>query len=569
MKNLATYISTVLFLISIVILGGCGGTSSSTSTPPSSVAGKTSLDITDAPASDYSHVYVTVTGVAFHVNANSGFSDYSSAKNNGWQITRLATPQTVDLAQLVNGKTFADKNGGAALFSGITLPNGNYGQIRIFLASTDDALTASASSLGLTYNNEVQLNGDTSHYPLHIPTPEEGIRLIPESPVTVTDTSDVKLVLDFNLNNDIVETSPNGNIEFILKPRLGYFDMSSVGAITGTVAFNNLSTSHIVVKAEQIKSGANYRITRRFTSPDKTSGAFALYPLPVFGNATTATYDVLIRGRNMDTAIIKNITVHKGTTPLSGSAGLGTITMQADQEFTAQMLSPMKPTGAWINFYQTISNDSAAYEVRYRHLDPYTGKFFTPEPLSTGPIQVATYTPGQTLAFAPDSTSKGVFSAVADAAGAYTRGAALTGVTGAAGAAVTMNFTGSELPQASTWNQITALFEMSLLGTGMGNGMGKQHNPSVVYPTKGQIFITHGGMIVDSQGTLTQDTVVPNAMHAGGGVNNEVTISMPGGANGDIYGVYALGWGNGVLAAGTAHGVNLVNGNATATIRMK
>src|SRR6185369_3412507 len=103
-----------------------------------------------------------------------------------------------------------------------------------------------------------------------------GIKVLPESSVAVTSGSNVRLALDFNLNDDVVKISPNGATEFIFKPRLGYFDMGSVGAVTGTVGFSNLSTSGIEVKAEQVKSGTNYRIVRRMTSPDRATGRFNL-----------------------------------------------------------------------------------------------------------------------------------------------------------------------------------------------------------------------------------------------------------------------------------------------------
>src|SRR6185369_17130165 len=165
---------------------------------------------------------------------------YSTAKNAGWHKIDLPAPKTVDLAKLANGVMYADGNGGASLFEGLVLPEGRYQQIRIFLATTEDDLTASAAALGLTYNNEVILNGDATHYPLRIPTADEGIRLIPEYPVVVTAGGNVKIALDFNLNNDVVEVSPNGTKEFIIKPRLGYFDMGSVGAVKGQVIFGNL-----------------------------------------------------------------------------------------------------------------------------------------------------------------------------------------------------------------------------------------------------------------------------------------------------------------------------------------
>ena len=97
-------------------------------------------------------------------------------------------------------------------------------------------------------------------------------------------------------------------------------------------------------------------------------------------------------------------------------------------------------------------------------------------------------------------------------------------------------------------------------------GMGSANLPK---PTKGQLFVTHGGMIVDSLGTLTGDATVATGMHNGGGAGNAVTISnIPGNVDGAFYGLYGLGWGNGVIAAGSTR-VDMSGGNATARIKMK
>ena len=570
---------TALAFTLAALISACGGSGSTT--PGSTPSGAVSLDVTDAPSLDYSHVYITVTKVGFHTDANAGSDDPA------WQTVTLAAPVTVDLAQLANGTMYAGTNGGAALFSNFTLPVGTYRQIRIYLVSTEDALAASASALGLTYNNEVQQNGDSGHYALRIPTPDDGIRLVPESPVVVTAGGSVKLALDFNLNNDVVEVAPNGTTEFILKPRLGYFDMNTVGAVQGTVSFGNLSTSRIVVKAEQLKdpsdpgnaSGKNYRIVRRWTGVDKSTGAFTLYPLPVFGNATTATYDILVRGLGAQTAIVKGVTVHKGTTPATGGVNLGSITLNAGQQYTAQLTTAMHPSGAWMNFYQTVNGDAVPFEVRYRHLNPYTGLLWKSIELSTGPIQVYSYNAAAGSIGAPTaSPANGNFTVVADAVDFYGRGASMA-LAGTAGQAVLMANAVANAPAVAapaTANSITTVFDMTRMGQGLGFGMGKGM-PGILKPTKGQLFVTHGGMIIDSLGTLTipADTSVGNAMNAGGGAGHPVVMmNLPGGSAGQalpgaFYGVYGLGWGGGVIVAGSTHGIDLRSGNATATVMMR
>ena len=530
-------VSLITAAISLsLLLAACGGGSSSGS--PATPSGKVSLDVTDAPSMDFAHVYVTIKGVAFHTLDTAG--DLSP----DWHAVNLPAPVTVDLAQLANGRMYNDI-AGSPLFNGMSVPARSYRQIRIFLAASEDPYVGSIA--GLTYNNEVQLPGDAAHYVLRIPTAHEGIRLIPESPVVVNAGGNVRLAVDFNLNNDVVEVAPNGVKEFILKPRLGYFDMNSVGAVTGTVAFGNLSSSRFVIKAEQVKSGAKYRVVRRWTTIDRTTGRFNLYPLPVFGNATTASYDILLRGLKAQTAIIKGVTVHKGTSLAMGAVDLGSVTIQPGIDFTAQIFSPVHPSGSWVSFYQTIAGDPVPYEVGFRHISPYSGLLWKPIDLSSSPIQVASFNKitGIFGPFTGDSTSLGSFTAVADAL-FYARGAAATV---ASGRSPVMFSPGAPtaLPNA---NVIRTNITIPSTLTGLTNG---------------HLFITHGGVIIDSYD-------ISSLMDNGGQFN---ITNLPGGTPisplaGAYYGVTALGWG-----PGKKHGFgfqlfnDLTASNATAAITIR
>jgi hypothetical protein len=300
-----------------------------------------------------------------------------------------------------------------------------------------------------------------------------------------------------------------------------------------------------------------------------SSGVFKLYPLPVFGNATTASYDIVVRGLGVETAIVKGVTVHKGSTPASGAANLGTINMVAGGQFTAQLAKPMHPSGAWIDFYQTISGDTVPYNIRDRHLDPYTGKFYSPIELSSSALLVATYTPGQALVFTPDSTSAGSFTVVASAGGYYGPGKATTvsGTAGQTGVPITFNSTygAPQVVGQATPGQITTYFDMEYfgMGTGPGMGMGSRSSKS---PTAGQLFVTLGGMIMDSTGNLASDTSVKTAL--GNAADSVVINDLPSGIPGTTYGLYAVGWGNGVLAAGKIGGVSLESGSVSRTMKM-
>ena len=521
---LSVFVAVILLT---TLLSGCGGSNSTTNANPSTA----SLNVTDAPTTDFAHVYVTVTQLAFHTDANAGFTNYSTSKLAGWQIYRLPAPVTIDLTTLANGTMYSGP-GGNPLFNGLNIPQGSYNQIRIFLAPSEGAYVGSIT--GLTYNNEVVLPNDTTEYILRIPTAGEGIKVLPDSSIVSDGAANINLALDFNLSDDVVVTFPNGAREYIMKPRLSFFDMNSVGAVTGVIGFSNLSTSRFIVKAEYVPKGASYRVTRRLTTNKaKNDGTFTLYPIPVFGNNTTATYDILLRGLGVQTAVVKGVKVHKGTTVGTG-VNLGTIPMTAGNDYTVQLSSPMHPTGSWINFYQTIAEDPIPYEVRYIHLDPYTGLMPKPFPLSKSPFQVTTFNGGN-VAFTQYTSNQGRFSAIA-VADRYTNGVPTT-VTPAIAAPNGLITVAP--PTSATMGSITAT--VSTRRTGQVTGF---------------VFVTEGGLIIDS-------CDMTGVMLKNGG--NAPSINVPSGSAGDFYGVTALGWGNGFVTSDTQTHLDLTLANALLT----
>ena len=549
MKNLMRSLSVILFLA--LVLAGCG-----LNIDENSSVGEVDVDVTDAPSLEYDHVYITVTKVAFHESSDAG------SNSSGWQTMDIsANPVTIDLVQLADGKLYADTSAkNKPLFSGLLLPAGTYRQLRIYLASTEDPLTTSARALNLTYNNQATYTGETENLPVRIPNSVEGIKLVPETPLVVTDQGYVRLALDFNLSDDMMEVYPSGLTECVLKPRLKVFDMDAVGAITGKVSFANLSTSHIVVMAQQRKdpfdpnntTGKNYRVVRRTTAVDTKTGIFNLYPLPIFGNNTTADYDILIRGRHAQTTVIKGVKIHRGTNLRTGAVNMGQIDMIQGDDFTAQLpAAGMRPRGAWVNFYQTVGGDPVPFEVYSRHLDPYTGMFAEPVELSASAVRVATFDnrSGTAGPFTSDSTSRGSFTAIA-AALLFTPGTGVN-VTGAAESSVT--FAPDSLTPLSGANSITARFTVpaALLAP-----------PGL---TKGYLYITYGGLVIDCHDL--------DALIATGGGSFTVP-GLPGGTAatplaGAYYGVNILGWGSGTFASGSQLHIDLSTGNGTADITMK
>jgi len=372
--------------------GGGGGASASSAAP----TGMVNVQVTDAPTSDFDHVWVTIREIRFHT------SNAVAADDPGWLKYPLATPVSVDLAALNNGSL-------APVFDGLTLPVGTYQQIRLVLVSDNAPLSSVAQAAGLTYNDQVDWTDTSgSHFaPLEIPAPVQGIGI--NGTFTVSASAALNLVLDFDVGHDVVRFIHGGNNAYTLKPNLKYFDLSEVGAVTGSVATANLCTSaaaaaptncayNLVIKAEQLSADGTYHMATRYTTI-RADGTFTLYPLRVPAGQASTTVDVLVRGRNMDTVLVRNVPVTAGTSPSSNPTILSStpLPLTLDTEYVANASAPLAPTGSWINVYQTVSSISAnevPYEVRYRHVNPFTGIFTDNLPLSTGPLQLGSYVGG-------------------------------------------------------------------------------------------------------------------------------------------------------------------------------
>ena len=493
-KNLKRLFLSLLLMAGTFTLVACGGASSSSSpggVPPPTGNGLMSVSLTDGPG-DYDHVYITVKDVWFHT------SDASGPNEAGWLKFPLATPVTVDLVALGNGAA------AQSLWNNLTLPVGTYQQIRLFLEPTFKA----GPPAGHTYFNEVVLNSATTPLPLRIPDAEHGIRLA--GTFQVTDGGSNNLAIDFDAGNDVIEF--RSGAEYVLKPRLAYFDLADVGAIVGnidTTAAGTNSTSRFVFKAEQVNAAGTFHVVRRYsTLSDTTTGKFVIYPLP------SGTYDLLLRGLGHDTVIIKGVPVTKGTTPTSNPTTVPMVTMPVGSDYLASG-SITSPTGAWVNFYQTLQGaGEVPYEVRFRHFNPLNGQFSNFK-LSNGPVHVAAYNSASiSPVVTPTIESQGSYSAVADAL-RFDRSAPQP----VSSTSSTVTF-GTPLTVTAPWTAHTISGNVVL-------------NPADLNKLdSGILFAIHGGMIVHAINIDTQ-------MGAGGAYS---VTNLPGGQPGAIYGVDAAGW---------------------------
>ena len=379
---------TALCALFVLVLAGCGGGGGG-SVPAGPVpAGSVKVSLTDAPTTNLDHVWITVKEIRFH---RSEVCD--DPEDGGWLRYPLATPVTIDLVTLNNGKW-------TTLWDGIVLPVGNYQQIRVILADTNDPLTPSAIAKGLSYNNQVSVGGAV--YPLTIPAARNGIKLVGSFQVTTTEP--LHIVVDFDVTHDVVAT---GSGKFVLKPRLKYFIVSvqQTAAIVGTLLrpdgtpFANFTDVFITAEAPETitfadsSSATVMGITRSTTVSG--DGTFVLYPLPA---SPGKTYDLVVRGEGVRTMILRDVPAVPGTTKDAPSMFNIEIGLGQDYLVSAQVVNadtnPYVPVlGASVGFYQTLPGaGEVPYLIRFRHVNPLFGTFGN-FPLAFGNLLVGTYDP--------------------------------------------------------------------------------------------------------------------------------------------------------------------------------
>ncbi len=464
-----------------LLLAGCGGSGGSGSTSSTGVA---KISLTDAPATDLDHVWVTVREILFHkselAEAPVDQTKPGSWEADGWLRYPLPKPVSIDLNHLSNGAY-------QTLWDGITLPAGLYTQIRLILAATEAPLTESAYLAGLHFNNQIDEFNDPNPYPLRIPAAQNGIKLIGNFQVTTVST--LHLVIDFDVSQDVVET---GKGEYILKPRLKYYDMSNAGAITGKLlppaghTFTNFSGFDFIVKAEQPAKlyfetySTQVRKVMRATSI-KPDGSFTLFPLPV----NEKPYDLVIRGRKTITTIVTQVQVTSDNT-FDNPKVVPDITLEKGTEYLLQ--GSMTPKGGWVIFYQTLptlsSWDSIPYAIRQRNANPYDGTFSLY--LSAELLKVGEYNGADPILFSYVEPLEGAgsFTAIAEALLYWPAAKPVTPLTD--------NLIFSLKPIGQDIDDSTD-------GDTICDELGLKGSPSInINNNRGTIFIIYGGTIIDS-----------------------------------------------------------------------
>ncbi|UCH17255.1 MAG: DUF4382 domain-containing protein, partial [Burkholderiales bacterium] len=202
------------------VIAACGGGSNETQT------GTLRLSLTDAPACDFDHAWVTVEKVRVHRSSSASDGD------PGWFDVPLPAPTRVDLLTLTNGTLLP--------LGQTELPAGAYTQMRLVL---------SANTSADPFANAVQPKGSTDPISLtSLTTPsgqQSGLKMNVNVEVPAGQVAD--FAIDFDACKSFVRAGNSGKI--LLKPVLAVIPILSdagqriVGWVDPTLALSTTSVS--------------------------------------------------------------------------------------------------------------------------------------------------------------------------------------------------------------------------------------------------------------------------------------------------------------------------------------
>ncbi|WP_300674990.1 DUF4382 domain-containing protein [Desulfoluna sp.] len=200
---------SILAALALLAVAGCNSSSSSSS----SGAGDLNVSLTDAPASAYKAVYISVNQVEVKQSSNDD--------DNGWQVVEIVN-ETINLLDLSGGilKDLGTRN----------LPAATYNQLRLRLAIAPDA---EKNILGTDHpfaNYVIDSNDDV--HELKVPSGyQSGIKLVKQ--FTIEAAGLTKLIIDFNAMKSVVEAGSSG--KWLLKPVIQVIDTVTLAGVQGSV----------------------------------------------------------------------------------------------------------------------------------------------------------------------------------------------------------------------------------------------------------------------------------------------------------------------------------------------
>lgn len=320
-----------LLAVTLLSCGGSGDGSGS--------SGKLSLSLTDAPASDYQAVYVTISEIQVH---------RADAEEGEW-MTVLTPNTTYNLLELINGET--------AALGVADLPTGKYTQMRLILSDTPD-------SASHPYANYLILKKTDEAIELKVPSGfKTGIKLV--HPFDVVAGRTVGLVLDFDAGRSVVKAGSSGKWQ--LKPTIKVIDTLNNATLTGTVNDESATAvSGVTVSAQTYNASAaeEQKVTIVASTLTDENGGYLMYLTP-------GTYTIVIVADGFVTST-KKITVAYDTVYTEdftlAKTDMGIITIE--------LTLPSSGDPSTIEFRQTSPSDAtqqiAVKEVNYSDTGSYT-----------------------------------------------------------------------------------------------------------------------------------------------------------------------------------------------------
>lgn len=381
-------LTTAVSALAAAMLAACGGGGGGSSATPT---GTVNVQMTDAPACGFDHVYVTVNQV--RINASSSAAD----SDGGWTTITLATPQKLDLLALTNGTM--------ATLGQATLPAGQYQQVRLVLAQNQGNSTA----------NSVVVSGTGTEQSLATPSAtQSGLKII--RPFDVAANSTVDLVLDFNACKSVVQ---QGNGSYTLKPVITATPTTVAGIIDGYVA---VAEAGATVYAEQHGAVVSGTVA-------DSSGHFVFSTLTQ--SSTNGNYDIVIAQNGETTGIVTSVPVVVGaTTHVSTAAQPITLPVS-----TMNSVSGSVTASANASVRALQATPAGTYEIASANANLDTGAYTMSLPVAA-PMS-GTYTSALPVTLSPVTASAGHYTIEADAASGAVK---TTPVDVTAGAQTGVNF---------------------------------------------------------------------------------------------------------------------------------
>ena len=311
----------VLLTLGVIgaVVAGCNGSGSSGTSMAQASVRLSDPATCMAPNGPFMHVYVTVSDVKVHTNANAGAND------PGWvDLTPnlSAKPQQIDLLAPASDQCFL-----ATLGATTELQPGNYQQIRVILTTNDPGTVGKELPSNMCSNgaaNCVVLENDGSVHTLNLSSETTtGIKIpsgqIANGGFNVAAGTTKDLDIDFNTCVSIVV---QGNGQYRLKPVLHAGEVSTTSSsINGTVVDSTTGKAvngPVLVALEQKDATGVDRVFMNTLAG--SDGSFVFCPLP------SGTYDVVIVGVTFGSSVAYAPTVITGVG--TGSA-LATVPLHA------------------------------------------------------------------------------------------------------------------------------------------------------------------------------------------------------------------------------------------------